>query len=76
MIQIDDNDSPITVAGKLVWGTKSVEMTPVRKAGIIIATGKVPEDGNTCEDDMFSVEELKEIAEYLMIFCKYHGEDT
>ena len=74
MIQIDDLDSPITAAQKIIHGTKTVEMTPARTLGTIIATGKAPE-GKEYEEDMFSDEDIMEIVDYLLVYCKHHGGD-
>ena len=76
MIQIEDNDSPITVAQKLIHGTKAVEITPVLRIGAAIALGPVPEPGEKIEVDMFSDAEIREIAEYLLTYSRYHEEET
>ena len=69
MIQIEDNDMPIDVAKKIVTGTKIVElsdmMKTVRKA---IYGNQVDND----EYDMFELEEIKEIADYLMVYYNSH----
>lgn len=72
MIQIEDNDSPITVAQKIIHGTKLVDMTPARKLGVLLATGKAPEDREQYEADMFDDSEIREIADYLLTYCEYH----
>ena len=74
MIQIDDNDSPITAAQKIIHGTKAAPWTPASQIGYILATGKAPKE-KECELDMFSEEEIREIAEYLQTFCRFHGEE-
>lgn len=74
MIQIEDYDSAITVAQKIIHGTREVEMTPARKMGFVIATGKVPEEGTMYEEDMFSEDEIREIGEYLLTYHKFHGD--
>lgn len=58
MITINDNDIPITVAEKLVTGTKE-------KTNIL---GSHP--------DMFTQEELREIAKYLLTYdiCHPNGD--
>ena len=73
MIQIEDDDAVIAVAHKIIHGTKKADMTPAKKIGIIIATGKAPEE--EYEEDMFSLSELRELADYLTIYCKHHGGD-
>ena len=67
MIQIEDNDLPITVAEKIIRGTKPYNPTPIMKAMSKAITG---EDSNT--QDMFSQEEIKEIADYLMVYYNSH----
>lgn len=67
MIQIEDNDLPITAAAKIIRGTKPYNPTPVMKAMSKAITG---EDSNT--QDMFSLEEIKEIADYLMVYYDSH----
>ncbi len=75
MIQIEDNDSPIMVAQKLIHGTKAVETTPAMRLGAALAFGPVPEPGEKLEVDMFSDAEIREIVDYLSTYCKYHEED-
>lgn len=67
MIQIEDNDLPITAAEKIIRGTKPYNPTPIIKAMSKAITG---EDSNT--QDMFSQEEIKEIADYLMVYYNSH----
>lgn len=76
MIQIEDNDTPIMVAQKLIHGTKAVEWTPASKLGYILATGEAPKEGEKAELDMFSDAEIREIADYLLTYSKYHEEGT
>ena len=73
MIQIEDNDSPITAAQKIIHGIKPVAWTPASKLGYVLATGEAPKE-NECELDMFSEEEIREIADYLLTYCKYHDD--
>lgn len=75
MIQIEDNDSPITVAQKLIHGTKSETVTPLIRLGRVLSTGTAPEVGKQIEVDMFSDAEIREIAAYLLTYSKYHEED-
>lgn len=65
MIQINDNDLPITVAEKLVNGTKFCSYGPLAKAVAKAVCGD-----EKIEDlmDMFTLEELKEIADYLIVY--------
>ena len=66
MIQIDDNDLPITVAEKLITATKKCE------DGIGKAVNKML--GGDGKQDMFSVDELYEISMYLGIFARKYME--
>ena len=59
MITINDNDLPITVAEKIITGTKPNNLTPLMKAFYDSATDTV---------DMFDIEEIKEIADYLIAY--------
>ena len=67
MIQIEDSDLPITVAEKIIKGTKPYNPTPIMKAMSKAITG---EDSNT--QDMFGQEEIKENADYLMVYYDSH----
>jgi hypothetical protein len=69
MIQIEDNDIPIDVAQKLINGTKTVTLTPLVRSVRKAITG---EDSEEAEEDMFSLEEIKEIADYLMVYYEAH----
>ncbi len=69
MIQINDNDLPITVAEKIITGTKPYNPTALMKTFAKAVTG----NDHACDiQDMFDVEEIKEIAEYLMIYYNTH----
>ena len=70
MIQIDDLDLPIQVAEKIIGGTKEVTLTPMMK---IIRKAIIGEEqGDKTTVDMFSLEEIKEIAGYLMVYYQAH----
>lgn len=69
MIQINDNDLPITVAEKIINGTKPNNPTPFMKSLSKAVTG-YEHAGDT--QDMFDVEEIKEIADYLMVYYQAH----
>ena len=56
MIEINDTDLPITVAEKIITGTKPY----VTALKVTI--------------DMFSVDEIKEIADYLMLYYENNKE--
>lgn len=70
MIQIDDFDLPIQVAEKIIGGTKEVPASPLDKAAFKAFTGK--EIGETVSRDMFDLEEIKEIADYLIVYYEAH----
>ena len=69
MIQINDNDQPIEVVQKLVTGTKIVTLGPLSRSVRKAITG---EDLEEAEEDMFSMEEIKEIIDYLTIYYEAH----
>lgn len=69
MITINDNDLPITVAEKIIKGTKPYNPTPLAKAVAKAITGN---ENDVNEIDMFSLEEIKEIADYLMVYYNNH----
>lgn len=61
MIQIEDNDLPITVAEKIITGTKPYNPPEFVKSFVTTNT-----------QDMFDLEEIKEIADYLMTYYNSH----
>lgn len=66
MIQIDDYDLPIQVAEKIIAGTKDVPASALDK---MFARKQI---GETVSRDMFTLEEIKEIADYLVIYYLAH----
>lgn len=69
MIQINDNDLPITVAEKIIKGVKPNDPTPFMKSLAKAITG----DEDASESvDMFDLEEIKEIADYLIVYYEAH----
>lgn len=64
MITIKDNDLPITVAEKIVNAIKPYNPSPLVKAFAVAITGQ-EHAGET--QYMFDLEEIKEIADYLLI---------
>ena len=69
MIQINDNDLPITVAEKIIKGIKPNNQTPFMKSLAKAVTG----DEHASESvDMFDLEEIKEIADYLIVYYESH----
>lgn len=69
MITIEDNDLPITVAEKIIRGTRPFNAGPLVKSVLKIATG---DEFDLETTDMFSVEEICEIAAYLNTYCEMH----
>lgn len=65
MIQINDNDLPIMVAEKIINGTKPYNPTDLMKAFAKALTGN---EHSSDTQDMFDLEEIKEIADYLMVY--------
>lgn len=70
MIQIENHDLPIKVAEKIINGTKEVPATPLDKAVHRAFTGEII--GDTVSVDMFDLEEIKEIADYLIVYYQSH----
>ena len=70
MIQINDNDLPIMVAEKIINGTKPYNpTTDLMKALAKSITGNEQSIGT---QDMFDIEEIKEIADYLLVYYQAH----
>ncbi len=69
MIQINDNDQPIDVVQKLVTGTKIVTLNTMQKT---IRSIMVNDNSAEAEFDMFSLEEIKEIIDYLTVYYEAH----
>ena len=67
MFVINDNDLPITVAYKIITGVKPYKATSFEKAFVKAITG----DEATTRD-MFSIEEIAEIAAYLNDYLSSH----
>jgi len=70
MIQIDDFDLPIQVAEKIIGGMKEQPASMLDKAAYKAFTGK--ELGEKVHRNMFDIEEIKEIADYLMVYYQAH----
>ena len=71
MIMIEDTDLPITVAEKIITGTKPYTATPLTKAVVKAITGSETASESV---DMYELEEIKEIADYLMAYYERHKE--
>lgn len=70
MIQIENYDLPIQVAEKIISGTKEVTLTPIMQSLRKAVVGE--EVGDKATEDMFDLEEIKEIADYLMVYYQAH----
>lgn len=69
MFVINDNDLPIVVAQKIISGTKPYNPTAIQRSIAKAFTG----DEKACDtQDMFDLEEIKEIADYLMVYYNSH----
>lgn len=69
MFEINDNDLPIVVAQKIISGTKPYNPTPIQKS---IAKAITGDEHASDTQDMFDLEEIKEIADYLMVYYNSH----
>lgn len=69
MIQIDNTDTPIEVAQKIINGTMEVEANMVDKAMMRAFRCKEVEKIRRA---LFDLEELKEIAGHLLVYCNTH----
>lgn len=72
MIEIKDTDLPITVAEKIITGTRPRIDTPYTKAIVKAITGSETASESV---NMYELEEIKEIADYLMAYYERHKED-
>ena len=69
MIEINDNDLPIVVAQKIISGTKPYNPTAIQRSIAKAFTG----NEMACDTkDMFDLEEIKEIADYLIVYYNSH----
>ena len=69
MIIINDHDLPVSAAQKLITATRPNDTSEAVKAMARLITG-IPDAGETI--DMFTVDELREIADYLIVYCDAH----
>ena len=69
MIEIYDTDLPITVADKIITGTKPYGAMPLTMAIAKAITGSETAAESI---DMFDIDEVKEIADYLMVYYESH----
>lgn len=78
MIQIDDYDLPITVAQKIIKGTRTVRRSEIEKAFNTLACAykKEPiDDDEFAEVDMFSNKDILEIGKYLIVYSEMHQDE-
>lgn len=74
MITINDNDLPITAAEKIITGTKPIDRdawSMFMRAVALQETHEHEEDP-LATVDMFSLEDIEEIAHYLLLYCEAH----
>lgn len=71
MVEIYDTDLPITVANKIITGTKPCVAMPLTRAIAKAITGSETAAESI---DMFDMDEIKEIADYLMVYYESHKE--
>ena len=65
MITINDDDLPIVAAGKIITGEKPYKPTPLERVACTIISG----NAHTADKiDMFSLQEIKEIVDYLLVY--------
>lgn len=72
MIQITDHDQAIDVAQKIITGTKTVKLNTAQKA---LRGALLNDKSSECEFEMFSLDEIKEIIDYLTIYYNAHKEE-
>lgn len=69
MITINDNDLPVTVAEKIITGVKPYKPTEAMK---MVAKVFVNSEHACDTQDMYDLEEIKEIADYLLVYYEAH----
>lgn len=69
MIQINDNDLPITAAEKIIRGVRPNNPTDFMRSLTKAITG---DEHASDSVDMFDLEEIKEIADYLIVYYEAH----
>lgn len=74
MIRIKGYDTPIEAARKIIEGTSvyEYEESEILKAATKALTGK--EYQSRKEERIFTLEEIKEIADYLIVYYNAHKE--
>ena len=69
MIEINDFDLPITAAEKIIRGVRPNNPTPYMK---LLAKAVTDDEHASDSVDMFDLEEIKEIADYLIVYYETH----
>ena len=69
MIEINDFDLPITAAEKIIRGVRPNNPTPFMK---LLAKEVTGDEHASDSVDMFNLEEIKEIADYLIVYYETH----
>ena len=77
MITIENNDLPIEAAGKIIAGTKprnENDATSFFLRAIFGDPNATREEGEEALKNvyMFTLEEIEEIARYLLLYCETH----
>mgnify|MGYP003418545874 CR=1 FL=1 len=70
MITIEDHDTPIQAAAKIIYGMRPLEEAEKKSFFQTLNIVAAP-----YEVDMFDINELQEIAEYISAWCRLHKED-
>lgn len=71
MFTVEDTDLPITVASKIISGSKPTRISKELRSVAKLISGD-EQAGEKC--DMFSISEIREIANYLFVYCESHKE--
>lgn len=73
MITINDFDSPIMAAQKIIHGSRKEKICQAAALTCLVpGTAILEGDPFEFETDMFNREEIKEIADYLMVYYNSH----
>lgn len=70
MITIEDHDTPIQAAAKIIYGTRPLKEEEKKSLFQTLNIVAAP-----YEADMFDVDELQEIADYISLWCSRHKDD-
>ena len=67
MITIEDHDTPIQAAAKIIYGMRPLEEAEKKSFFQTLNIVAAP-----YEVDMFDIDELQEIADYISVWCSRH----